>query len=223
MINIEKLYKNACKVLRHACDRLEGDGSEFYKKVTEDPEKWLRCNYISDVTDALEIWNMAHEELCKSKGGSVYSALKRIVKSADKGYRSDIQGAWLDSEGRQCVCDGYRAVRLKNPVAGLKEARGLDLTEIMNIEPQPTTLELPAPGEMKAYIADPTSRRKSDGTVLYDFGLGLPLVDAKFLKDMMDIFPDAVVTCDGLVKPLVFKSDAGDGILLPVRKTEVTA
>ena len=222
-INIEKLYTNACEVLRNACIHLQGekDGIAFYEKVTKDPELWLKSPYIGDVTSALEIWHMAKEEISKSKGGSAYTILKKFIKAIPD-YRRDLCGAWLDADGRQCVCDGYRAVRLNVPVDGLKQVETptpFDLSKVYPTEPQPTTLDLQSSAELRAYIADPNSISTSDGTILYDFGENLPWVKAKWLKDMVDLLPDAEATCDGLSKPIVFKSDKGDGLLLPVRKS----
>ena len=221
-INIEKLYTNACEVLRNACIHLQGerDGLSFYEKVTKDPELWLKSAYIGDVTAALEIWVMAKEEISKSKGGSAYTILKKFIKGIPD-YRRDLCGAWLDSDGRQCVCDGYRAVRLNVPVDGLKQVETptpFDLAKVFPTETPPTHLELPTTGELKQYIADPGSPRLSDGTVVYDFGPELPRVNAKYLKDMVDVFPDAEAFCDGTKKPIVFISLKGDGLLLPIHK-----
>lgn len=221
-INIEKLYTNACDVLRNACIHLQGekDGLTFYEKVTKDPEPWLKCAYIGDVTSALEIWCMAKEEISKSKGGSTYTILKKFIKAIPE-YRRDIAGTWMDSAGRQCLCDGFRAIRLNDPVDGLKAAETVtpfDLGKVYPTEVPPTHLELPTTGELKQYIADPGSPRLSDGTVVYDFGPELPRVNAKYLKDMVDVFPDAEAFCDGTKKPLVFISMKGDGLLLPIHK-----
>lgn len=215
-LNLEKLYANACENLRAVCwfDQESNDDAEkLYRMLTTDTATWLRCKYIPNILPALEIWNAAHEELYKSKGGSAYSALKRIVKNAS-GNRPDIKGAWLDSDGRQCVCDGYRAVRLNAPVGGLPGVKGMELSNIIPRNPYPLTLTLPTPGELKACIAEQKGRDRK----FYDFGEDRPCVDAKYLKDMMDIFPDATVTWSGLNCPLLFHSDAGDGILLPVHK-----
>ena len=225
-INLEKLYANACENLRTLCyglvreDKLiAGTAEELYDKATKDPglvSRWYPC-----LAPAIEIREMTREEINKSKGGSTYTILKKFIKNI-KGYRTDINGAWLDDEGRQCLCDGYRGYRLNAPIEGLKEpdnpGNRFDLGKVFPTDPQPTTLKLPTSAELRAFISDPTSLRASDGTVLYDFGENLPMVNAKYLKDMVDVFPDAVATCDGLVKPLIFKSKKGDGILLPVRK-----
>ena len=215
-INLENLYANACENLKNVCRLLWEDGDEAdakYRLYTADPNTWLNVHYQSAVTPALEIWNAAHEELYRSKGGSAYSALKRIVKNASDN-RPDIKGAWLDSDGRQCVCDGYRAVRLNAPVGGLPEVKGMELSNIIPQNPYPLTLTLPTPGELKACIAE----QKGRGRKFYDFGEDRPRVNAQYLKDMMDIFPDATVTWSGLNCPLLFHSDVGNGILLPVHK-----
>ena len=224
-INTEKLYANACEALMFACraqsnDNVD-DGNALYNTVTKDPERWLKGGPFMAITPALQIWYMAKEEISKSKGGSAYTILKKFIKAIPD-YRRDLCGAWLDADGRQCVCDGYRAVRLNVPVDGLKQVETptpFDLAKVYPTEPQPTTLDLPSSAELRAYIADPNTPRLSDGRVLYDFGENLPRVDAKWLKDMVDLLPGAVATCDGLVKPIIFKSDKGDGLLLPVRKS----
>lgn len=225
-INLDKLYANACENLKTICygyqheDKSVADsGGELYESVLKDPGLYSRWHPA--LAPAIEIYCMASEEMNKSKGGSAYTILKKFIKGIPD-YRRDLCGAWLDSDGRQCVCDGYRAVRLNVPVDGLKQVETptpFDLDKVYPTEPQPTTLDLPTSSELRAYIADPNSKRTSDGKVLYDFGAGLPWVDAKWLKDMVDLLPGAVVTCDGLMKPIVFKSERGDGLLLPVRKS----
>jgi hypothetical protein len=170
---------------------------------------------LTQILPALEIWNAAHEELCKSSGGTSYTAMKRIIKGVVG--RPNLEGAWLDSYGHQCVCDGYRAVRLLNPVDGLKEASGMDLSAVF-----PASLwnwelmALPSPGELRACIAEQKGRRDK----FYDFGEGMPKVNAQYLKDIMDILPDAVAyrNPESPNRPIVFVSDAGDALLLPVRK-----
>ena len=45
----------------------------------------------------------------KSGSGSRLAAAKRIAQGA---ARENMRGVWIDSVGRSCICDGYRAVRL---------------------------------------------------------------------------------------------------------------
>lgn len=218
-INLDKLYESACENLKAVC-RLyyadSDDAEKMYATLTKDAESFLRGNVLPQILPALEIWNAAHEELCKSSGGTSYTAMKRIIKGVVG--RPNLEGAWLDSYGHQCVCDGYRAVRLLNPVDGLKEASGsMDLSAVF-----PASLwnwemmALPSPGELRACIAEQKGRRGK----FYDFGEGMPMVNAQYLKDIMDILPDAVAYRDpeSPNRPIVFVSDAGDALLLPVRK-----
>lgn len=217
-INLDKLYESACENLKAVCHLWYADSDDaekMYATLTKDAESFLRGNLLPQILPALEIWNAAHEELCKSSGGTRYTAMKRIIKGVVG--RRDLEGAWLDSYGRQCVCDGYRAVRLLNPVGGFKEAPGMDLSAVFpasfwNWE----QLVLPSAGELRACIAEQKGRREK----FYDFGEGMPKVNAQYLKDIMDILPDAVAYRDpeSPNKPVMFVSGAGDALLLPVRK-----
>lgn len=222
-INTEKLYANACEALLFACRAYhdnERDGDALYKTITKDPDAFTKATYMPTVLPAIQIYAAAREEISKSKGGSTYTILKKFIKAIPE-YRRDIAGTWMDSAGRQCLCDGFRAIRLNDPVDGLKAAETVtpfDLGKVYPTEVPPTHLELPTTGELKQYIADPGSPRLSDGTVVYDFGPELPRVNAKYLKDMVDVFPDAEAFCDGTKKPIAFISLKGDGLLLPIHK-----
>lgn len=216
-INLEKLYGNACVVLRNSCDRFVGveEGENMYKNVTKDPCKWLKGSYIPDITAALEIWVDAREALMKSKGGTVYSAVKRIVKSVgDK--RPAFNGCWTDSEGRQCFCNGYYAVRLKNHVDGFETVPGMDLDPVMKLEGECVMLDLPTPGELKACMAEQENVTQK----IYDFGGNLPKVNAAYLRDILIIFPNAVAKSYGANKPILFEDETGDALLLPIHKYE---
>lgn len=220
-INLDKLYENACENLMILCREYhEHDNEEaakkLYAELTGNADAFLRSGTLGFFIPALEIWNAAHEELCKSSFGTRYTAMKRIIKGVG-GSRPNLDGAWLDAYGHQCVCDGYRAVRLVSPVDGLKEASGMDLSAVF-----PASLwnwelmALPSPGELRAAIAE----QKGRTVKIYDFGEGMPKVNAQYLKDILDILPDAVAYRDpeSPNSPIVFISDAGDALLLPVRK-----
>lgn len=223
-MNIEKLYDLACENLRLACvnqhDGNEEDGNGMFEIIKKDPDAMLHVSNhwsFAKVLPAIEIYVMAKEELGKSKGGTAYSAFKRIIKRCEN--RANLKGVWKDSEGRSCVCDGYLAVRLKKSVDGFEDVPGVDLDKLMPNSlyyADPVELELPTPGELKI-----NKRKLSTGKTVYDFGEDLPLVDAKLLKDVMDCLPNAKAVADrgSTTKMIYFTSDAGDGILLPVRKS----
>ncbi len=224
-INLDKLYENACENLMILCREYhEHDNEEaakkLYDELTRDAEAFLRSGTLGYFIPALEIWNAAREEICKASGGTAYTAMKRIIKSAGRGRR-DLDGSWIDADGRQCVCDGYRAVRLNKPVKGLPDAKGMDLSGVFaESEDRFEELPLPTPGELKMCIAEQKGRRV---TKVYDFGDGLPRVNAEYLKDMMDALPEARAfynTEHPLMSAIRFVAEGGDGVLLPVRKSD---
>ena len=226
-MNYERLYENAKEALRLACISAHNgnveDGTGLYNMLTKAPEEYLRSslrNNWKDALPALEIYVMAKDELGKSKGGTTYNAVKRFLKGVPDA-RENLNGVWTDGEGRQCMCDSYHAIRLKNHVEGFKEARGMDLDKIFpsagweynyNVE-----LPLPTPGEVKINKKKLTSSRYG-----YDFGDGMPMVDADYLKNIMDCLPNAkAYTREGmeLTGIIYFKdNEKGDAVLCPVRK-----
>lgn len=223
-MDIEKLYELASENLRIACinqhDGNEADGNGMFEVIKKDPSAMLhvsnRWNF-EKVLPAIEIYVETREELLKSKGGTAYSAVKRIVKNV--GGRAGLSGVWYDSENRQCVCDGYRAVRMVNHVDGFDTVNGIDLDKCYPNEADlDMEIAMPTPGELKANKIKDKSNPKR---YLYDFGDGLPMVDAGFLKDVMDCLPHSKAYINGShgeLATIVIKSDNGDAILLPIRK-----
>lgn len=221
-INTEKLYDLACEALRRACvavhDKDEDAGNKLYGMMVKDPELYLHASdriYWYEALPALEIYLMAKDELGKAKSGTAYSAFKRVIKR-NGDIRKNIAGVWTDSEGRSCVCDGYLAIRMRSPVDGFESVPGLDLEKVwVKDSDLVAELTVPSPGEVKI-----NKKKLTNGKAVYDFGDELPMVDVKLLKDVMDCLPDAraYITDRGTTSPIIFKSDKGDALLLPVRK-----
>lgn len=222
-MDIEKLYEFACDNLRFACINAHGgnveEGNGMYEIIKKDPPSYAKAYEYAykELVPALRIYAEVREELLKSKGGTAYSALKRIVKNV--GGRAGLAGVWYDSENRQCVCDGYRAVRMVSHIDGFDTVKGIDLDKCYpNVADLDTEIAMPTHGELKANRFKDKSNPKR---YLYDFGDGLPMVDAGFLKDVMDCLPNAKAYINGShceLATIVLKSDNGDAILLPVRK-----
>ena len=227
-INAERLYETACEALRRACvavhDKNEEDGNALYKKMVKEPEVYLHASdriYWYEALPALEIYMMAKDELGKAKGGTPYSAVKRFIKGCPDA-RPSLKGVWYDEDGRQCMCDGYHALRLMKPVDGFDTVAGMDLNKVFPgpcYFCDPVELKIPTPGELKI-----NKRKLSDyrgAAYVYDFGEGLPLVNVNYLKNIMDCLPGATAVCErskALTGIIYFKSDSGDAVLLPVRK-----
>lgn len=222
-MNTERLYENAKEALRRACvavhDKDEDAGNKLYGMMVKDPELYLHASdriYWDAALPALEIYLMAKDELGKAKGGTAYSAVKRFIKGCPD-FRPDLKGVWYDAEDRQCMCDGYHAIRLAKPVEGFETVAGMDLEKVwVQDTDMDTELPMPTPGELKI------KKRKLTGSRYgYDFGDGLPLVDASLLKNIMDCLPDSkayVNSSRGPLSTILFKSEKGDAILLPIRK-----
>lgn len=217
-INAEKLYDLACANLLTACiaayDGDEKDGNALFNMVKRNPDAY---SSVLPINTAREIFVMAKDELGKAKGGTAYSAVKRFIKGCTDA-RPSLKGVWMDAEGRQCMCDGYHAIRLKTPVEGFETVTGMDLNAVFPPEWELVQeIRVPTPGEVKinSVMRGSYPKRKC-----YDFGDGLPMVTVQYLKNIMDCLPDAkaYITDKGETSVIVFKSDKGDAILLPVRK-----
>ena len=156
-------------------------------------------------------------------------AAERVIKSAkaSQPFRDCFHGFWKDSNGLQCICDSFQAYRLREalPLEPIPpKASTIDLSRI--IEPnQGAPLALPDVGELRAYIKTEKARKKAakDKTPpLYDFGDGLPAVNAEYLLNALELLPGCTATASH-VRPLAntiyFKSEAGDGVICPVRKS----
>ena len=163
-------------------------------------------------------------ETCRSAGTlSQLRAVKRILKTA---VRPEVQGAAMQS-GRQCVCDGFRAVRLNQPLPldpVENEASFIDLDKVILPDRYTRPVELPQLRDLKAALkisrASWTGRSRDYKPYPWFLGSDLPAVNPQFLVDMLEALPGARCFADpndtGRICPLYFAADAGDGILLPV-------
>ena len=219
-MNAEKLYDLAVENVKQV---LLADGEKFedleraFAVIVKDENIKGVIAMNPRLAPALELYTIAKDELGKAKGGTAYSAFKRIIKR-NNDTRKNLAGVWTDADGRSCVCDGYLAVRLKKPVEGFESVHGMDLDKVFpnsTYFSDPVEVEIPTPGELKI-----KKRKLTTGKAVYDFGDDLPMVDASFLKDVMDCLPDAkaVTERNSTTRMIYFTSDRGDAILLPVRK-----
>lgn len=165
-------------------------------------------------------------EANKTSGkANIEKAMKAIIKNVPE-HQQQLQGAF-DCAGMQCACDGYRAIRIKEPIdlPAPPAPCTLDVTRLFDDARNNATKPLPAPtlGELKSYIKIKTAenrakygRNASKHTVIYSFGDDLPIVDAKYLQDILGAFPDAEITFSTLLAPLYFTDATGEAILSPI-------
>ena len=195
--------------------------AEFDSHVT--PRATL-ADLASDLESQLRI------EIAASKGvGNATRTIVAMLKSQEQG-RLALAYPWIDDEGRQCVCDGYQAFRLRNhlPLPERPEniGPGINLTRFF---PASTSgwkpLPMPSAKELRAFISverAKTGRRKNFEPV-WDFGPHAPSVNALRLLNAATLFPDAEkIFWNTLVSPLFISGKAGDGIVLPIRVQDKT-
>ena len=163
-------------------------------------------------------------------------AIMRIVNNvADS--RPQWAGVFQDA-GKYCVCDGYRMIRSAAALDGFKSVSAvLDTTKaIGSIRDYTVKLVLPTVKELKQDMKIAKLAGADAGNVhvrvdgkrmdfVYDFGVGLPMVNAKYLVDMLEALPEceSFARPDKTIAPIYFVSGEDDGILLPVRKTSEEA
>lgn len=144
------------------------------------------------------------------------NAIKRIIKNAN---RTDLNGIFTDASGRVCACDGFRAIRLTHDTPeGLPAAQGLPIDKFFDVT-YGWDLLAPTVPELQAIIKKAKEKKQKP---VYDFGEDLPAVNAKYLLDMLRIFPDATIYRSSGKAPknkaIFFESAHGDGLLLPLYK-----
>ncbi len=75
---------------------------------------------------------LRRETAAENKQGSALKVITGLLRTVRKtNARTTLHYAWKDEKGRQCVCDGYRAYRLTEPLP--LEARPADAGEPINL------------------------------------------------------------------------------------------
>ena len=162
-------------------------------------------------------------------------AAVRIVKNCSPAMSCKYMGI-IHDDNKYCILDGYRLVRFSAPVDGIEDAPGTfdTVKAIGDKSKYSAALPLPTVKEIK----DDMKLAKLAGTDInhiritrtgkridcnYDFGYGLPMVNAKYLIDMIEALPEAIAYYNpehALCNPIYFDGGEDDGILLPVRKMQ---
>ena len=217
-MNAATVYSLAYTALEAVCT------SQHY-----DMQKVIANRDVFSYDDALytlsELVNLAMDEMQKSKPtGSLYSAMKKIVKAATKHANEIIRGAWIDTEGWMTVCDGYRLIRTKEHFDNLPYVRGMDSS--INIvyaarKNAVNTLSLPSVGDLKIHIANCKAKKPKFPDYYYELADDYS-VNAQYLLEMLSAFPVTECTCGKPYQPYYFYAEengevVAEGVLLPVR------
>ena len=148
--------------------------------------------------------------------------------NAVDGNKERLKKSWIDSAGRMCVCDGFRAYRLNTPIAGVPDQEAGSAPDLDKVFPATLAdykpLNLPTLAEIKAMQEEDKRAKKRGETVSNVFTFGadengqqLPAVNINYLADTLQIFPDVIAYYTKPTSPIVFKDKNGDAILLPIR------
>lgn len=144
-----------------------------------------------------------------------------------------LENAWSDTFGRWFVCDAYRAYRLESEPDGLRvvlhermlnaaqraevERVHIAVESMFDAERIGATVEIPV--DYDAVVA--ASRdREADYTI--DLGEDFPVVNARYLRDAMELLPGGRVCCQDnarrMISPVYVMSPDGIALILPVRR-----
>lgn len=206
-----------------------------YKSSTPDALAYARSvNALIDALARIEYYTQEDikSQAAKSAGrADVKKLLEKVCKSAEKTRPgSPLSKDVRDADGRQIVCDGYRLYRITEPVelAAEYDGAGADSPAIRianTIKTSDYTRELPVPtaADLKIIIAEQKAKnkeRKCKEPALYDFGDGLPAVNADYLLDVINLYGESVKLTAGAnnYTMIYIKGEIGDGLICPVKK-----
>lgn len=169
------------------------------------------------------------KECAAARGqGSALRTVTALLNTTKKvGGLRPLEYAWIDKQGRQCVCDRFRAFRLSEhlPLEDRPEdidPQGIDLEKVFPSLDQYVSAPLPSAKEVKTAItlerAQYGRQYTRSAPKVWDFGEYKPAVNMGFLLDLLTVFPDATVIYynpSSLSAPLYASGRSGEAIILP--------
>lgn len=158
------------------------------------------------------------------------ACIGHMLKGANARANKALAYTWTDKNGLQCACDGYRAYRLRKalPLPVLPDdLKPFDLERIFDpvIKRRSIRLAYVDRGELNAYIELQRAEHGCKHAPVWEFGDGLPTVNAVYLFELLTVLPDAVLMVDpeNPLSPVYAASDLGDAVLLPIRPAKKQA
>ena len=196
-------------------------------------EQCIRSNnlaFVYELRDAISA-DIRGLTAAQTGRGNAAKTIQRMLDGV-KEFRSSMKYAHIDSKGRQCVVDGYRAFRLQShlPLQERPADAGtpVDLDKIFPTDTRNyVSVPLPTYAAVKAEInlvdADNKGRRKAERrAAIWYFGPGLPAVDAHYLLDLLTVLPDCKTIAynpngkKAYNSPMYAATADGDALILPI-------
>ena len=203
--------------LMEYCNTLDESDRKLINQFMERDETSKLPGIFTLASLLTELQRDLRAETAKANGkAKAYKSAMTIINNS--GY-STLKGAIM-IDGKQYVCDGFRALRFNNPIdlpmpefdnpPNLKNV--FDKSQV-NSQPLP----LPSIGELTSHIK--LEKAKTGQKIVYwDCGEGYPLLDARYLLSILEAFPDCEAFYENDYTAVYFTSNDGDAILLPVRR-----
>lgn len=230
-MNAEMIYQTTKAAMDSYCEMYKDAFPGIPDLREETMLLFEKTGYHKPLTALYRLNMEAREEMYKKNAKASYkpslAAVKRLLKNAGT-CREALTKAWW-ADGLWWVCDGHRAVGLKEAVDTIPTYDPeIDKYEPVNIAQATKPLldgtymeevALPEKGEIKQAIADWKAGGKQFNWP--EIMVGEKLVNAQYLLDMVEILPQAKAyrePNDRVIWPIYFKDEDGNvGTLLPAR------
>lgn len=148
-------------------------------------------------------------------------AARVLRAAAKKSAYPALLYAYTDKDGRQIVSDSFRIYRFKEPLDLAKLPDDMlypNLQKLFVPYEQGKSTHVPAPeiSVLKSIIKAHGGKEYA----AYSFGDGFPSVNAQYLLEVLEAFPDAelyVAEENRLIRPIYAASKYGDAMIAPFR------
>lgn len=172
--------------------------------------------------------DMLMEQSKKSGTKSIVTAANRIIKNAESFGRDVLMGMFTnqtrDGSTLYCVCDGFVAVRfnekpLLSEIDEKYHGQEMQLEQIVRPIYDSKEIALPDIDKLKVYIKTHKIKEKNNPKKVADYLLDDELdlwVNPQYLLNAMECLPDCKAYAANRIRPIYFKAENGDGVVMPV-------
>ena len=173
--------------------------------------------------------DMLVEQSKKSGTKSIVTAANRIIKNAESLKRSSMLTGMFTNQTRDgstlyCVCDSFVAIRFNEKqilpeIDSKYHGQEMQLEQFVKPMDGSKEIALPDISELKVYIKTHKIKEKNNPKKVADYLLDEELnlwVNPQYLLNAMECLPDCKAYAANRISPIYFKSENGDGVVMPV-------